>query len=384
VEVSGDRVTPTVAGASAPALAALIGLLSDPPDLTVISDRVTWDLIEVHAGVYGVSALVAFAARPFVSGKQRAFCDAVLTRNWRKHDQTLLHLQRILGLLEEAGIRALVLKGPLLARRHYQPAFVRKASVDVDLAVRESDIQGACTALAEAGYVQGESLREARAHSYDVHLLHSSLPRIELHFRLSHGATGMRVDECFERADTVNLPNGMKAYVLGPADEMLHLILHFAHHRFPMLFNLYEIRRIWNRAPAEVRNDVIREAIKYHFVGALVMTDIAFRATWGEGFLPAGISLPRTWLQWRLNDNLYRQCSEWSAPGIQLTLATRIRGRWLDFQLTDTPSDALRFLAMVANVARFRLFRGGWRTMQFGSVAQRYRREATHSRNILQ
>ncbi len=50
--------------------------------------------------------------------------------------------------------------------------------------------------------------------------------------------------------------------------------------------------------------------------------------------------------------------------GRELPLFIRMKRKWLDFQMTDRPGDALRFLAEMARIARFQLFRKGWRTVK--------------------
>jgi hypothetical protein len=346
-------------------LKALVGLLSSPCDPGAVYDSALWLQTTQVSALSGVSAVAAFTARPYASREQRIWCDEVLSLNWRRFDRNFHYLQHTLELLDHAGIQSLVLKGPLLAQRHYHPPFLRKTSLDIDLAVRECDIDRVCSVLKSDGYVQSKSLQEAKAYGYDLTLLHESAPRVELHFRLSHGASGIPVEEFFDRSRTVRLPNGTSARILGEADEILHLVLHYAHHRFPLLFNLYEIRLIWNRASAETRNEAIRRAVQHGFFGAFAMTDVAFRVIWKEAFLPTDRPLPQTWLHWRINENLYWQCVDWSSSPDKLTFWNRLRGRWLDFQVTDRPSDALKFAAMFFNVAWFRLKQRGWRTMKY-------------------
>ena len=344
---------------------ALIRLLSRPPDPSVVTDPDSWELIRKFAAPYGVNGPVAFAARPFATGDARAWCDAVLTSHWRRHDQSLLDLGTVLTYLREAGVRPLVLKGPMLARRHYRPPIVRKPSIDIDLAVRDEELEAACTALIGAGYELHGSIREAKAYSRHVLLLHTTLPRVELHFRLSHGLSGIAVDGFFDRAVSSSLPSGEEILILDPADELLHLVLHFAHHRFPIFFNLHELRLIWNDATPDVQRSVIRMACEHHFVSALRMTEIAFRTIWGEPFLPDDVALPKTWLDGRLNGKLYEECVAWSEPGFRLTLAKRIRGRWIDFQLTDRPRDLFGFVQMFLSVGGYRLRQRAWGTLEY-------------------
>jgi hypothetical protein len=80
----------------------------------------------------------------------------------------------------------------------------------------------------------------------------------------------------------------------------------------------------------------------------------------GEPFLPPGITVPPTWLNWRLNPKLYESFERWSKPDSELTLPARLWGRWLEFQITDAPSDALRSMRLLAQTARVRLARGAW------------------------
>jgi hypothetical protein len=340
----------------------LVPLLADPPDLAVLSDEASWNLVKLNAARYGVAALVAGAARLHVSSSDRAWCDGILARAWGRHERMLRNLEYILSLLSGAGIPAIALKGPLLAQRYYSPAFLRKPSMDLDLAVAARNLDAACDVLLNAGYKPETSVAEAIARSHHLELSHKSLPKLELHFRLSHMSYGIPVDEFFDRAVIIALPSGQKALVLGPADQILHLVLHLAQSRFGTLFHLAEVRRVYSAESPAARAEAIRRAVEHRFRGVLRMTDIAFRARLGQPFLPSEFTLPDTWLHWRLNERLYRAFERWSTPGRKWTPATRLWGRWLDFQLTDTPSDALRSLKLLAVAARFPNARHAWAT----------------------
>ncbi len=331
----------------------LAPVLADPPDLSAVHDEESWKLIRKHAGRYGVAPLVAYAARPHVSPAERVWCDRVLIDSWRRHESTLRHLEYLLSLFASEGIATIALKGPLLARRYYDPPFLRKPSLDIDLGVGEADLERACRALAGIGYALDLPLSYAREHSHHVELSHASRPHVELHFRLSHRALGIPVSEFFDRAATCCLPSGQNALVLGPADQLLHLVLHLSQSRFGTLFHLCEIRRVCKAEPVEVRAEAVRLAARYHYCGAFRVMDIAFRTRWNESFLPPGHPLPKTWLDWRLTPALYHRFENWSLPGRQLSVAQRIWARWLDFQLTDRPADALRLALFFAKTAGF-------------------------------
>jgi len=335
----------------------LLKLLSEPPDLTVLSDPVSWSRIRENAGPAGVAPLVAFIAQPHLPPAEWLWCNKVLTQSWASHEQSLHQLNFALGIIESKGIRALALKGPVLARRFYNPPFLRKPSIDLDLAVDEDEkgLDRACEAFAREGFVLAEPVRRAKLLSHHAVLTHPSLRRIELHFRLSHRSAGIGVDELFSRAQPHALPGGRLAWVLAPADEALHLILHTVSDRFATLFHLYEVRRIWLAMPPGVREEAIRRGVDYHFAGALRMVDVAFRALWGDGLLSPDTPLPKTWLHSRLNEKLLRSFEDWWGPNPPLRLLDGLWGRWLDFQLTDRPADAAKFAANLALTAWFRI-----------------------------
>jgi hypothetical protein len=331
----------------------LAALLIGAPDLTVLQDREAWETIKQQASSYGVGPLIAYAARPHVPATERAWCDQTLVQSWQRHSRMLGQLESALEVLAGAGIRAIALKGPLLAQRYYEPAFLRKPSLDLDFAIAEPDIERAAAALLREGYSLDWPLAYARAHSHHVELSHPSRPHLELHFRLTHRALGIPVEEFFERALLRKLSGGKEALVLGPADQLLHLVLHLAQSRFGTLFHLLEIHRAWNAEPVEARIEAVQRGVAHGYCGAFQMMDVAFRVRWGTPLVPAGEKLPHTWLQSRLTPALYRQFEQWSIPGRGLSVAERTHARWLDFQLTDSPAAAARLALFFLKTAWF-------------------------------
>jgi hypothetical protein len=338
----------------------LIPLLNEPPNLSALQDETSWNRIRENAGRYGVASLVAYAARSHVSPAERAWCDRVLTDSWMRHERSLGQLEYVVSLFADEGVPAISLKGPMVARRYYNPPFLRKPAMDLDIAVTAQDLPRACNALVKAGYSPEASISESKARSHHVTLSHPTRTRVELHFRLSHQALGIPVDGFFDRTVSCRLPDGQEVRVLGPADQILHLMLHLAHSRFGTLFNLYELRRVCEVEPLTARMEAVRAAVNQRYCGVLRMVDVAFRRRFGQPFLPPGVLVPKTWLNQRLNEKLYGEFESASEPGMGLTLSTRIRGRWLDFQLTDGPSDAVRALKLLAQTARFQIARGAW------------------------
>ncbi len=349
-----------------PSLDVLTRLLSDPPDLGIVADSASWKIVRENAGRHGVAPLIAYVARPHVDPAERAWCDRVLTSSWTRHLHNLRQLTDVVAVLDEAGVPVIALKGPVLACRYYQPTFLRKPSSDLDLALKKADLDRACGALAKLGYVPDAGNRESRAIGHHIALNHGSRPALELHFRLTHRALGIRAEEFLERTVEYPLGGGRTVRILAPADEILHLVLHRASGRFATLFHLYEVRRIWGCAPLEIRREAVRTAVRHHFAGVFAMTDIAFRSRWGEPMLTPDVPIEPTWLGGRLTARLYEEFERCSDPGRELPLATRLKRKWLDFQMTDKPVDGLRFGADMARIAWYQLLRRGWRTVRVG------------------
>jgi hypothetical protein len=354
------------------ALELTLRLLSEPPDFSALADPAGWKLVKQQAVRLGVAPLIAYLTRPHLSGVEREWCDRVLTRSWMRHDSSLEELRTVLRVLYEAGVTAVPLKGPVVARRYYRPYFLRKPATDLDIAVRQNDLPAACGALHSIGYAAAVPDPEALACSHHVVMLHRARMPVELHFRLSHGPLGIPADEFIERS----VPSpviGDTARMLTPADEALQLILHLGHDRFRPIFHLYEVRKIWRGLEASVQRDVLWRAAEHRLLGVLALTEIAFRLRWGESFLPPDFQQRKTWLHWRIDEKLYTTIERSSISDRALTLGNRLQGRWLQFQTTDGPSDAMRLVALMVRISWFQLRQHGWRTVtrQKSQIASR-------------
>jgi hypothetical protein len=93
----------------------------------------------------------------------------------------LVPISRGLRDLEFAAardIQLLALKGPLLASRYYEPAFLRMPSGDLEIAVRECDIEKEYAALMEVGHSPGSLSRERRF-SHHVMMRHADRVSLE-------------------------------------------------------------------------------------------------------------------------------------------------------------------------------------------------------------
>ena len=333
----------------------ILSLLSENSDFTGLNNPDIRTTIQRSASRHGMAPLAAYALRTHLSGQERAereqaWCDRVLAQSCSSFYRSLRDLEFVAATLGRRSIRLLALKGPVLASRHYDPPFLRMPSGDLDFAVRECEIEEACSALKEAGYALESPLRTARAFSHHVTMLHATRTRLELHFRLTHGRRGLAVDQFFDRAASFRLPDGTDVLTLEGASEIVHLALHAASGRFRPFFHLYELRRICKLHDAAVLREAAAMAAEAHFAGVFGLIDVAFQSCWGEAFLPPDLLMPRAWLDWRIDETFYRRYDRWSELDGAHTMRSRLMGRWLDLQITDGPLQAARQIAVLTHL----------------------------------
>jgi hypothetical protein len=341
----------------------LFRLLTEAPDWSVIGEPDAWNAVRTSAGRFGVATLIAFIGRSRVPAAERKWCDEILAGSWGHHERSLRDLDWIAGLLAAEGISAMALKGPLLARRHYNPAFLRRPSFDLDIAVRHADLERACQILVRAGYRLHMSVAETKLRSHHVELSHAERLPVELHFHLSHGPYGIPVDGFLDRAVRRELPSGRAVHAPDQADEIVHLALHFAHSSAITLFHLYEIHRIWVAATPDVRREAARRASGYRCAGAFALLDAAFRFRWEESLLTPDMEIKETWLNFRLDRTFYQAFERrfTDQAGSALPFTTQLSRKWMLMQMTDRPADALR-LALTSGRTAFLQFSSGRRS----------------------
>jgi hypothetical protein len=323
----------------------------EPFDSALLSAPGAWEAIVAAALREGLSGLLASRIRPYVSGERLKWCDRVIARNWARHTLNFENLKAVSSLLERARIPHLALKGPVLASRHYSAPFLRKPSVDLDLAVRLADLAEACRVLEADGYVAAATVAEARALSHHLVLNHASKPRLELHFRLSNGVRGISIDEFLERGGRHSFSDGFSIGVLDPADEILHLALHVVQDRFGTLFHLCETEMVWAAADPGVQDEAVRRGAAYRFSGALALADAAAQSCFGRSMLSSRVPLKGTWLSPLVNERLFYRMRKAAMRVSERTVRGRLRGRWLDLQVTDGPREALKQLTGMICVA---------------------------------
>jgi len=154
---------------------------------------------------------------------------------------------RAIELLERDGVRALALKGPLLARALYGDPAMRPTS-DIDLLVAAEDLPRAVEAAHRLGYREpaGAPRRLPALHRL---LAHDDpwMPRLELHWRV----------HWYEKRFSADLlaharPDGQGLLRPSPADELAMLLLFFARDGFYGLRLAADVAACWDAHAGEL------------------------------------------------------------------------------------------------------------------------------------
>ncbi|MEK6753567.1 MAG: nucleotidyltransferase family protein [Chloroflexota bacterium] len=154
------------------------------------------------------------------------------------HTQALLE---ITALFEQAGIRALVLKGLALAYQYYPDPALRPVS-DIDLLLKTNDILPALDLLAGAGFRVDDSLRASpslipKELTADSPLRDGISAHVELHHYdpRQRSLTDNTPDHEFTGFDSpphsLTIGEGL-VYAPDPMDTLRYLFRHFARHHF--------------------------------------------------------------------------------------------------------------------------------------------------------
>ncbi len=185
-------------------------------------DAATWQALGSRLGLEGLVAALAGAGLLAVTPEQRVQADqprlaAEMEQGWIR-----ACAEEALAALQQAGIAAVPLKGPLLAARIYPRPLVRR-STDVDVLVAPAQLDAALAVLAQLDYRLADSAETAHhlRHHHHVILHRSASPPLELHWAALH-ALGTHI----ETADL--LQDG----AVEPHAELVYLAAHAASHDF--------------------------------------------------------------------------------------------------------------------------------------------------------
>lgn len=203
-------------------------------------DAQAWALLLNLAAQHRVTPLLYFAVQPILAQLPTTTQTMLQERIERLRTRTLwmvTEIKRLLEALSQRGIAAIPLKGVVLAQDIYGSLFAREAR-DIDLLVRDADVDAAKATLLEQGYHWlEESLSASEQRRYRRHKTHYTLHHeqrgihLELHWGLlrapdvaDEGLSGW-----WERAQPRRLW-GQNALRFAPEDELLALLLHGSKH----------------------------------------------------------------------------------------------------------------------------------------------------------
>jgi len=250
---------------------------------------VTEDSSEPTGVPRAAAALTSFAAR--MSGvRGRATLDATACE--------------VLAAFRVAGVDALLLKGPALARLLYAEGETRGYS-DVDLLVSPADLPSARAALAEAGYhdVSGALGIDDVAGILHAETWVGSDPQghqtVDLHLRLPGARAPVQAawDALVAHRTSIDLA-GQTVPVLDRVGLAVHLATHAAQHGTGHAKALVDLQLGLERWPAEVWRDAAQLADEIDATAAFA-TGLRVVAAGAE--LSAELGLPSTaGLEWEL------------------------------------------------------------------------------------
>ena len=253
----------------------LAGLPRDGDAFRLACRRIEdWSALFSAAADHGVAGVVleAIQSLEIDAGNPASATQAEVVRPsmvWR--DVLCDALRGVLAALAKHSVPAVTLKGPVLAARLYSDAAAR-SSTDLDLLVNPSSLDAAVDALRPLGYQLegGKSGRFFRNHHYHVHLLHPTLPTLELHFDAYRGfGTTLPAAPLLARSMHCDVPGWENARVLAPEDEFLYLAVHAASHRFQRLVWLYDLKLLALHHP-ELRWDLLVAVAHEHHLLTVV------------------------------------------------------------------------------------------------------------------
>ena len=222
-------------------------LLDRPASFRGASPKVRdWDSLFDKATSHGLEAVLHGAACGVgirLPGPLRERIERQIALADLGQERLVAALDGALACLNKAGIRAVALKGPVLAERLFGNPLLRR-SADLDLLVAEDNLVAAVGALEGAGfYPEPHRFREIyyRRYHHHIHLRRGTL-LLELHFRLQTGfGTTVASEDFVSRACRHRTKSGLPTWILRPEDEFFYLSVHCCRHRFRSLNWFYEL-----------------------------------------------------------------------------------------------------------------------------------------------
>jgi hypothetical protein len=169
-----------------------------------------------------------------VPGRLQDQMQGALVQTRYVQTQALRELRQVGRVMNQAGIPLMALKGVAYLVASLPPHRWRSLS-DIDLLVREQDIDRAERALQQSGWAPSGEFDSYDRHYYRdwMHevpplLHHSRETEVDIHHNLAPPVSRIRINAAllWDRSIGVTDPNGQSVRILGPADLLLHNAVH--------------------------------------------------------------------------------------------------------------------------------------------------------------
>ena len=240
-------------------LVLLHGARTDDADLHGIRDALgsepDWEYLTRNALYHGVAPLLYRNLEGIddVSLVPERVTAVLRERYYITLARNMIHYEELgtaLRVFADAGIDVIVLKGGALAETVYRDIGLRPFS-DVDILVREEDMQRAKEVMTKIGYVLDERISpEAHNEEFgcDLHYIINGGHVLEIHWHIARKTgndryTRILIDELWKRALPARIAD-VDTLVLSPEDLLLHLCIHLPRHRYNRLIWFCDIAEV--------------------------------------------------------------------------------------------------------------------------------------------
>ena len=267
--------------------------------VAALAERADWKRLAERLDARGLGALVGtrLMASPGVEAPESfaRFVEATTERQRLRAALVESESMRVWRMLEGAGIRAAVVKGPLMGERLFGDVGLRRSG-DVDLLVRAEEFHAAVGLLEVQGYtaVKGRTWRQG------LPLFETTLqgkeawrPPLDLHWRL-HWNEEAFSRELLDRAESVD--GGARRP--APLDELAMLLLIFARDGLWGLRAVADIAQWWDRFGHQAEAGALEPIARAHAdVADSLAAALAVAERLGgvpaQRLLPSAAKLPR-------------------------------------------------------------------------------------------
>jgi Uncharacterised nucleotidyltransferase len=256
---------------SSPEWAALLQCASPHVDLSVLSAllrEVSWPALVKLAEAHGVISLLASGvaqfeedlAPPEFAHKIRQLHRAQVLSAL----QMTAELFRLVDQFRDAGLDALLVKGPTLALRAYGDTGARQYG-DLDFLVRQKDILRATELMISAGYkpeipVEAVSAKKIPGQYVFVRIAAPLLVELHTERTMRYFPRGLPIEDFFARRQYVSV-DGHQVPALAIEDELLLICIHGAKHLWERLSLVADVAAFiarqtglnWERSFADAR-----------------------------------------------------------------------------------------------------------------------------------